>query len=166
MTVLSDDTKACYISSMNSADSEQLKIIEEFKNLKDWESKYTRIIDLGKSLKQIDEKFKIDDLKVKGCQSQVWLFCELDAQQKLSIIADSEPEAKIVRGLISLLLRVFSQRSLEEVMTTKPFFITEIGLDTHLSPSRTNGLLAMIKQIKFYAMALQARENAKRSKLN
>lgn len=129
----------------------QYEIIEEFKGLQSWESKYKHIIELGKKLPPMDEADKTEDLKVKGCQSQVWLKAELNEDQTLCFQADSD--ALIVKGLIALLLRVFSEQKPSDIMQANVKFIETIGLASHLSASRTNGLQSMIKQIKYYASA-------------
>jgi cysteine desulfuration protein SufE len=134
---------------------EQTKLIEEFKSLPSWEERYQKIIALGKELKPYPEKFRTDDNKVKGCQSQVWLLAELDASRKIiHLYADSD--ALIVKGLVALLLQIYSDKSPQEILEIQPDFIRELGFESNLSPSRTNGLQSMIKQIKYYALAFQA----------
>ncbi len=118
-----------------------------------WEDRYRHIIDLGKSLPPMREDDKTEDLKVRGCQSQVWLKAELRPDRTLHFIADSD--ALIVKGLIAMLLRIYSDRTPQEILASDPDFIRELGLAQHLSPSRANGLNAMIKQIKYYALAFQ-----------
>lgn len=132
----------------------QAHIVEEFSGLQNWEQRYKKIIDLGKQLPDLDEKFKTDDLKVKGCQSQVWIHATLSDDKRVVFQADSD--ALIVRGLVALLLKVYSGATPEEILNVEPTFIAEIGLQNHLSPSRTNGLMSMIKQIKYYAAAFTA----------
>lgn len=133
----------------------QGKIVEEFSQLPGWEERYRRIIDLGKELKPLSEEFKTEDLKVKGCQSQVWIHAELNSKNQVVFTADSD--ALIVKGLIALLLKVYSEQTPEFILKTQPDFISELELGSHLSPSRANGLFAMIKQIKFYALAFQSK---------
>lgn len=133
----------------------QNQIISKFSKLNSWEDKYKKIIDCGKELPAMPDKYKIEDNKIKGCQSQVWLFAELRPDQSLVFYADSD--ALIVKGLVSLLIEIYSEASVKDILNTEPFFLKEIGLDQHLSPSRTNGLAAMIKQMKLYALAFSAR---------
>jgi cysteine desulfuration protein SufE len=128
-------------------------LVSQFKDLK-WEDRYQLIIKIGKELDPLPENEKSEDLKVKGCQSQVWLKANLSPNGNLQFRADSD--ALIVRGLIALVLQVYSDRTPAEIIALAPDFVKDIGLDTHLSPSRANGLFAMIKQIKYYAVAFQA----------
>ena len=130
------------------------KIINEFNQFDDWEDKYTHIIKRGKSLPEMQEELKTEDNKVKGCQSQVWMSAVLNDDHTLSFVADSD--AMIVKGIVSLLVEVYSGEKPAVIIAHKPEFIKQIGLDEHLSPSRTNGLFSMIKQIKYYATAYQA----------
>lgn len=129
----------------------QQKIIQEFKGFTTWEEKYKHIITLGKQLPEMPEEDRREDLKVKGCQSQVWLKADLDQSYKVVFQADSD--ALIVKGLIALLLSVFSHQTPEDILAADVKFIEEIGLSSHLSASRANGLQSMIKQIKYYAHA-------------
>lgn len=129
----------------------QQQIVTEFKEFRTWEEKYKYIIRLGKELPEMPESEKLDDLKVKGCQSQVWLKADLNDQMQVVFQADSD--ALIVKGLIALLLRVFSEQTPESILQSDVKFIEDIGLSSHLSASRTNGLQSMIKQIKYYAQA-------------
>lgn len=129
----------------------QQQIINEFKEFKTWEDKYKYIIRLGKELPDMPDSEKRDDLKVKGCQSQVWLKADLNDQ--LQVIFQADSDALIVKGLIALLLRVFSGVPPDVILQSDVKFIEEIGLASHLSASRTNGLQSMIKQIKYYAQA-------------
>jgi cysteine desulfuration protein SufE len=110
---------------------------------------------MGRSLEQLPEEFKIEDLQVKGCQSQVWLKAELTSDGRIKFLADSD--ALIVKGLIAILLRIYSSHTPAEILAISPDFIGELGFATNLSPSRANGLVAMIKQIKFYALAYSAK---------
>ena len=130
------------------------KIINEFNQFEDWEDKYAHLIKRGKSLPEMQEALKTEDNKVKGCQSQVWMSAILNDDHTLSFVADSD--AMIVKGIVSMLVEVYSGEKPEVIISHKPEFIKEIGLDEHLSPSRTNGLFSMIKQIKYYATAYQA----------
>ena len=120
-----------------------------------WEDRYKWIIDQGKKLPAIPEEIKKDENLVKGCQSRVWLWVTLSQDKKMIIQADSD--AMIVKGLVALMLRLFNDLSPQEVIATNPEFINELGLDQHLSQSRANGLVAMIKQIKNFALAYSLR---------
>lgn len=130
----------------------QEEIIEEFSYFDDWMDKYELLIQLGKELPLIEDKYKVDDKLIKGCQSQVWMHAE-EIDGKVFFTADSD--AVITKGLVSMVIKVLSGHAPEEITTSKLFFIREIGLQNHLSPTRSNGLVAMIKQMKLYAMALQ-----------
>ena len=130
----------------------QQKLIDDFAFLSDWEQKYEYIIDLGKELKGIPEEKKKEDILIKGCQSQVWLDAEL-RDGKIFFLADSD--GILPKGIISLLVGVYSGHTAEEILAADFDFISKIGLQEFLSPSRANGLASMIKQIKFYAVAYQ-----------
>lgn len=134
----------------------QEEIIEEFLMFDDWMQRYEHIIESGKALPKIAEEHKNEDHLIKGCQSRVWLHAE-PQNDKLDFSADSD--AILTKGIIALLLRVYSGRTPEEILDTEPFFIEEIGLKEHLSPTRANGLLSMVKQIKLLALAQKARSN-------
>jgi len=128
----------------------QREIIEEFSIYDDWMDKYGYLIELGNELKDLDPKDKTDQYLIKGCQSRVWLISDfVDGK----IVFRGESDAVIVKGLVALLLRVVSNRTPEEIVDNELFFVDEIGLKQHLSPTRSNGLLSMIKQIKLYAVA-------------
>lgn len=133
----------------------QKEIIEEFELLTDWMGKYEHIIELGKSLPLIDPKYKTPDNIIKGCQSQVWLHAELK-DGKIFYTADSD--AIITKGLIALMIRALSGLKPDEIINADLFFIDKIGLKEHLSPTRSNGLLSMIKQMKLYAIAFKAKQ--------
>ena len=128
----------------------QQEIIEEFSAFEDWMDKYGYLIELGNDLKDLDPKDKTDQHLIKGCQSRVWLVSDFKDGK---LIFKGESDAVIVKGLVALLLRVVSDRTPEEIINNELFFVDEIGLKQHLSPTRSNGLLAMIKQIKLYAVA-------------
>ena len=130
----------------------QQKLIDDFAFLSDWEQKYEYIIDLGKELKGLPEEKKKEDILIKGCQSQVWLDAEL-REGKIFFLADSD--GILPKGIISLLVGVYSGHTAEEILAADFDFISKIGLQEFLSPSRANGLASMIKQIKFYAVAYQ-----------
>ena len=130
-------------------DQIQNEIISEFDMFNDWTEKYEYIIDLGKSLPVINDTFKTSDNTIKGCQSKVWLYAEY-INNKLIFTADSD--AIITKGIIAVLIRVFSNQSPKDIVDAKTDFIEKIGLKQHLSQTRANGLSSMIKQIKLYAV--------------
>ena len=130
------------------------EIAEEFSMFEDWMGKYEHIIELGKSLPMIDEKYKTDDRLIKGCQSKVWLHSAVK-EGKVFFTADSD--AIITKGLVALVVRVLSGHSPEEIVNAKMEFINQIGLTQHLSPTRANGLVNMIKQMKLDALALKTK---------
>ena len=130
----------------------QEEIIEEFAFFDDWMQRYEHMIALGKSLPLIDPKYKTDQYIIKGCQSKVWLHAELQ-DGKMALTADSD--AIITKGIVALLIKVFNNQTPEAVVAAELDFIDEIGLKEHLSPTRANGLVSMIKQIKLYAVAYQ-----------
>ena len=137
---------------MMSIKKKQQELIDDFAFLSDWEQKYEYIIDLGKELKGLPEEKKKEDILIKGCQSQVWLDAEL-RDGKIFFFADSD--GILPKGIISLLVGVYSGHTAEEILDSDFDFISKIGLQEFLSPSRANGLASMIKQIKFYAVAYQ-----------
>jgi len=139
---------------MNSLNEIQDRIIDEFAVFDDWMDKYNYLIDLGRDLPVIDPKNKIKDFLIEGCQSKVWLYPEFDGE-KITFSADSD--AIITKGIVSLLIKVLSGRTPEEIMNCELYFIDRIGLRQNLSPTRSNGLLSMVKQMKLYAMAYNAR---------
>lgn len=136
-------------------DEIQEEIIEEFSLFDDWMDKYQYLIDLSKNLPVIDEKYKQDDYLIKGCQSQVWLSAE-NRDGKVWFTADSD--AIITKGIISLLIRVLSGQTPQDILDCDLHFIEKIGLKENLSPTRSNGLLSMIKQMKIYALAFKSQE--------
>ena len=131
----------------------QDSIIDEFSLFDDWMDKYNLLIDLGKELPVIDPKFKVKDFLIEGCQSKVWLHPAYDGTC-ITFTADSD--AIITRGIVALLIKVLSNRSPEEIIAADLYFIDKIGLRQNLSPTRSNGLLSMVRQMKLYAMAYQA----------
>ena len=131
------------------------EIIEEFALFDSWDDKYEYIIDLGKTLPVLDAKYKTDENRVRGCQSSVWLVAEYN-DGKLFYQADSD--AMIVKGLISMLIRVLSGRSADEIIEARLDFIREIRMTTHLAQTRSNGLLSMVKQMKHYALAFKIKD--------
>ena len=133
----------------------QEEIIDEFSMFEDWMQRYEYIIDLGKNLPLIQEEFKTDDNIIKGCQSKVWLKGE-ENQDKIVFTADSD--AILTKGIIAILIRVFSNQKASDILNADMDFIDEIGLKEHLSPTRANGLVSMIKNIKMYALAFDAKK--------
>ena len=134
----------------------QQEVIDEFSMFDDWMQRYEYMIELGKSLPLIDEKYKIEENLIKGCQSKVWVHAELEGE-KLVFTADSD--AIITKGIVAILIRVFSNQHPSEIIEADTAFIDEIGLKEHLSPTRANGLVSMIKQLKMYAVAYQTQLN-------
>ena len=136
---------------MNSIIEKQNEIIKTFSKLEKWEDRYQKIIDLGKSLEAMPLELKTEKNIVKGCQSQVWLFAQLKENGRVGFYGDSD--AVIVKGLVGLLLYVYSDATPEEILKTPPDFLKTLGFEGNLSPSRANGLHSMLKQIKLYATA-------------
>ncbi|MDB2572020.1 SufE family protein [Polaribacter sp.] len=132
----------------------QEEIIDEFSMFDDWMDRYQYLIDLGKSLPIIDTLFKLDENLIKGCQSKVWLYSELE-NNKIKYTADSD--AILTKGIAALLIRVYSGQKPADILSAETNFIDAIGLKEHLSPTRANGLVSMIKQIKMYAIAQQTK---------
>ncbi len=126
-------------------------IIESFAELDDWMDKYQLLIDMGNGLPAIPEAFKKPEYLIEGCQSRVWVVAHYDREENI-IHFEAESDTVIVKGLVSLLLRVFDGRSPEEILSTELYFIDRVGLSEHLSPTRSNGLLAMVRQIRDYAL--------------
>lgn len=139
---------------MNRINDIQDEIIEEFSTFDDWMDRYALLIELGNSLEKLDEKYKVENNLIEGCQSRVWLHAEYNDGK---IIFRAESDAVIVKGIIALLIRVLSDRSPDEILNSDLYFVDKIGLKEHLSPTRSNGLVSMIKQIRFYAMAFKAK---------
>lgn len=131
----------------------QEEIVDEFAMFDDWMQRYEYIIELGKSLPLIEDQYKIEENLIRGCQSKVWLHAE-KKDDKIVFTADSD--AILTKGIIAILIRTFSDQKAADVMNADTSFIDEIGLKEHLSPTRANGLVSMLKQIKLYAIALQA----------
>jgi len=134
----------------------QEEIVDEFSMFEDWMQRYEYMIELGKSLPLIDGKYKTEDNIIKGCQSKVWVHAELEGG-KLVFTADSD--AIITKGIIAILIRVFSNQKPRDIIDANTHFIDEIGLKEHLSPTRANGLVSMVKQLKLYAIAYQTQLN-------
>ena len=137
----------------------QDEIIEEFEDLTDWMDRYQLLIDLGSELEPLDEKYKTESNLINGCQSRVWIQADY-SDGLLYITADSD--ALIVKGLIALLIRVLSEHTPREILDSELYFIDRIGLSDHLSPTRSNGLLAMVKQIRVYALAYNVEMSQKK----
>jgi cysteine desulfuration protein SufE len=133
----------------------QDEIIEEFSQFDDWMDKYALLIDLGNTLKPFDEKHKTPQNIIEGCQSRVWLNAEINNG---IITYQGESDAILVKGIVSLLIQVLSGHTPEEILNTELYFIDKIGLKEHLSPTRSNGLVAMIKQMKMYALVYNAKK--------
>lgn len=136
----------------------QDEVIEEFSEFTDWMDKYQLLIDLGNDLAPLDEKYKTESNLIDGCQSRVWLQADYeDGVIKLQ----AESDALIVKGIIALLIRVVGNHTPDEILQSELYFIERIGLKDHLSPTRSNGLLAMVKQVRMYALAFKAKESAR-----
>jgi cysteine desulfuration protein SufE len=134
----------------------QDEVIEEFIELDDWMDRYQLLIDLGEEQEPLDEAFKTNDNLIDGCQSRVWLVCE----NKNGILHfKAESDALIVKGIVNLLLRIVNNQPAKDILEADFYFIEQIGLTEHLSPTRSNGLLAMIRKIKVYALAMSASQN-------
>ena len=133
----------------------QDNVIEEFSAFDDWMDKYALLIDLGNSLPPLEEKYKTESNLIEGCQSRVWLQAD-DVDGK--IVFNAESDALIVKGIIALLIKVLSGHTPDEILNADLYFIDKIGLRDHLSPTRSNGLLSMVKQIRMYALAFKAKE--------
>ncbi len=134
----------------------QEEIIEEFSMFDDWDERFQYVIDLGKGLPIIDERYKVEENTIKGCQSKVWLHADPDHG---NIVFTADSDAIITKGIIAILIRTFSNHSPAEILAADTKFIDKIGLKEHLSPTRANGLVSMIKQIKMYAMAYDSMQN-------
>lgn len=141
---------------MKSIDEIQDEIIDEFSVFDDWMDKYALLIDLGNSLPPIEEKYKTNENLIEGCQSRVWLQADYRDGR---IWFQAESDAIIVKGIVSLLVRVLSGRTPDEILNADLYFIDRIGLTEHLSPTRSNGLVAMVKQMRMYALAFKVKNN-------
>lgn len=140
---------------MSNIKDVQNEVVEEFSMFDDWMQRYEYMIELGKSLPLIDEKYKTDDYIIKGCQSKVWLNADLKENE---IIFTADSDAIITKGIIAILIRVFSHQNPKDILEANTNFIDEIGLKEHLSPTRANGLVSMIKQLKMYALAYENKQ--------
>ena len=132
----------------------QDEVIEEFADFTDWMDKYQYLIDLGNEQAPLDEKYKNESNLIDGCQSRVWLQADYDKDTRL-ITFNAESDALIVKGIVALLIRILSGHTPEEILDSELYFIEQIGLKDHLSPTRSNGLLAMVKQMRMYALAFK-----------
>jgi cysteine desulfuration protein SufE len=140
---------------MKTINELQDEVVAEFSDFDDWMDKYQMLIDLGNDLEPLDDKYKTEQNLIDGCQSRVWLQCDM-VDGRLVFTADSD--ALIVKGIIALLIQVLSNHTPKEILDADLYFIDKIGLRDHLSPTRSNGLLAMVKQIKAYALAYEVKE--------
>ena len=142
----------------------QDEIIEEFAGFDDWMDKYQLLIDLGNDQEPLDEKYKVESNLIDGCQSRVWLQADLvemrneKGEMRNVIHFQAESDALIVKGIVALLIRVLSDHTPDEILNADLYFIEQIGLKEHLSPTRSNGLLAMVKQMRMYALAFKSKE--------
>lgn len=144
------------MSEQKTIEAIEEEIIDEFSLFDTWDDKYEYIIDLGKKLAPLDDKFKTDENKVRGCQSTVWLVAD---HKDGKVFYKAESDAVIVKGLISLLIRVLSGHTPDEIINAKLDFIQKIGMTTHLAQTRANGLLSMVKQMKNYALAFKVKNS-------
>jgi cysteine desulfuration protein SufE len=145
------------MSENQTIEAIEQEIVEEFSLFDSWDDKYEYIIDLGKKLAPLEEAYKKDENKVKGCQSTVWLVADY---QNGRVYYKAESDAVIVKGLISMLIRVLSGQTPDSIINTRLEFINEIGMMGHLAQTRSNGLLAMVKQMKNYALAFKVKDSA------
>ena len=145
---------------MKTINELQDEVIEEFSEFDDWMDKYQLLIDLGNEQPPLDPIYKTDKNLIDGCQSRVWLQADLENGK---VIFRAESDALIVKGIISLLIRVISEHTPDEILNADLYFIEEIGLKEHLSPTRSNGLLAMVKQMRMYALAFKAKMQEQQS---
>ena len=145
------------IEVSNSITQKEQEVVEDFSLFDDWMDRYEYIITLGKELPLIAEESKTEELLIKGCQSRVWLHAKME-DGKVIFTADSD--AIITKGIISLLIRVLSDQTPDDIIETELSFVDRIGLKEHLSPTRSNGLVSMIKQMKLYALAFRTQQNA------
>ena len=141
---------------MKTINELQDEVVAEFSDFDDWMDKYQMLIDLGNDLEPLDDKYKTEQNLIDGCQSRVWLQCDM-VDDRLVFTADSD--ALIVKGIIALLIQVISAHTPREILDADLYFIDRIGLKDHLSPTRSNGLLAMVKQIRMYALAYEAKKS-------
>lgn len=140
---------------MKTINELQDEVIEEFSNFDDWMDKYQLLIDLGNEQEPLDEKYKTEQNLIDGCQSRVWLQADMEDG---NVVFQAESDALIVKGIIALLIKVVSGHTPDEILNSDLYFIEKIGLKEHLSPTRSNGLLAMVKQMRMYALAFKAKQ--------
>ncbi|MDE0722961.1 MAG: SufE family protein [Flavobacteriales bacterium] len=143
------------MNSTNKVNSRQNEVIDEFDMFSDWMEKYEHIIEIGKDLPTMEQEDKVDDNLIKGCQSRVWLSAKLNSEGEVIFSADSD--AIITKGLVALMLRILSRAQASEIAAAELYFIEKIGLHEHLSPTRSNGLASMVKQMKMYGLVFSAR---------
>lgn len=140
---------------MKTINELQDEVIEEFSDFDDWMDKYQLLIDLGNEQEPLDEKYKTEQNLIDGCQSRVWLQADMEDGY---VVFQAESDALIVKGIIALLIKVVSGHTPDEILNSDLYFIEKIGLKEHLSPTRSNGLLAMVKQMRMYALAFKAKQ--------
>lgn len=140
---------------MKTINELQDEVIEEFSDFDDWMDKYQLLIDLGNEQEPLDEKYKTEQNLIDGCQSRVWLQADMEDG---NVVFQAESDALIVKGIIALLIKVVSGHTPDEILNSNLYFIEKIGLKEHLSPTRSNGLLAMVKQMRMYALAFKAKQ--------
>lgn len=140
---------------MKTINELQDEVIEEFSDFDDWMDKYQLLIDLGNEQEPLDEKYKTEQNLIDGCQSRVWLQADVEDG---NVVFQAESDALIVKGIIALLIKVVSGHTPDEILNSDLYFIEKIGLKEHLSPTRSNGLLAMVKQMRMYALAFKAKQ--------
>ncbi len=143
---------------MSTIKDKQEEIIEEFSAFDDWMDRYQLLIDLGSEQPPLDEIYKTENNLIEGCQSRVWLQADLMSDGTVRFLAESD--ALIVKGIVSLLVEVYSGHTPNEILENEPYFVEAIGLKEHLSPTRSNGLVAMIKQMRLYALAFKTKMGA------
>lgn len=139
----------------------QQDIIDEFSALADWTERYKYIIKMGRELEPLDDKYKIEENLVRGCQSQVWLHTRVEDGK---VIFEADSDAAITKGLVALMVRFYSNQEPDTIISTNPDFIKKIGMEEHLSPTRSNGLASMVKQMKIYAMAYKSKLQQQQAK--
>ena len=142
---------------MNTINEKQDEIIDEFSGFDDWLDRYQLLIDLGSEQPPLEEEYKTDNNLIEGCQSRVWLQADL-VDGKVMFRAESD--ALIVKGIVALLIKVYSGHTPDEILSSEPYFVEAIGLKEHLSPTRSNGLLSMLKQMRLYALAFKTKMGA------
>ena len=140
---------------MKTINELQDEVIEEFSDFDDWMDKYQLLIDLGNEQEPLDEKYKTEQNLIDGCQSRVWLQADMEDG---NVVFQAESDALIVKGIIALLIKVVSGHTPDEILNSDLYFIEKIGLKEHLSPTRSNGLLAMVKQMRMYTLAFKAKQ--------